>query len=346
MERVKPARQTSQMLDSELVLILSNSQVVPLITMSECVEAVEEAFREFTLGTAKMPTRVSLSLPEQRGWFALMPAFLSHAKSLTTKIVTVYDHNLRDHNLPNVLAVIVLNNIETGQVEAVMDGSQITAMRTGAVSGVATKHLARQNSTRLGMFGAGVQARRQLQAIRAVRKIDSVKIYDIYKEMAKKLAAEASAEGDATVSVAENPAEVVQNADIIVTATTSASPLFDGKLLRPGTHINAIGAYTPSMRELDSETVSTSKIVVDSIEGALAEAGDIIAPLNEGVISRQSIWAELGEIVTGKKQGRTSEQEKTLFKSLGLGIQDAAVAKLVLKKAQVSGVGTQIDLTK
>ncbi len=328
----------------ELVLLLSKSQVTPLLSMRECIDAVEGAFREFALGTAKMPQRVSLPMPEQAGWFALMPAFLAHAQSLTTKIVTVYTHNLTKHNLPNVLAVIVLNNVETGQVEAVMDGSQITAMRTGAASGVATKYLARENASRVGLFGAGVQGRRQLQAIREVRKIDSVKIYDTYKEMAKNLAEDVSAEGDATVSVADTPSEVVQNADIILTATTSSTPLFDGKLLRPGIHINAIGAYTPSMRELDTETVSASKIVVDSVEAALTEAGDIIIPLNEGAISRQNIWADLGEIVTGKKQGRTSEGEKTLFKSLGLGIQDAAVAKLVFRKAQSLGVGTQFDL--
>ena len=312
--------------------------------MPECIIAVEEAFREFALGTARVPHRVSLPIPVQEGWLGVMPSFLAHAGSLTTKIVTVYPHNSTTRNIPNVLAAIILNNIETGRVEAVMDGSQITAMRTGAVSGVATKYLARDNANRVGLFGAGVQARKQLQAIREVRKIDSVSVYDTNKELAKNLAVEASAQAAVTVSVAETADEVIQNCDIIVTATTSSNPVFNGRLLQPGTHINAIGAFTPSTREVDSATVATSKIVVDSIEAALEEAGDIVIPIREGVIQREDIWAELGEIVTGKKRGRTSEEERTLFKSVGLGIQDAAVGKFVFQKAQSMGVGTQVDL--
>jgi len=314
--------------------------------MGECISAVEEAFRELTLGSAVMPHRVTIPMPEQGGWLLVMPAFLAHAGSLTTKIVTVFPQNFTLHNIPNVLAAIVLNDVENGRVEAVMEGSQITAMRTGAVSGVATKHLARDDASRVGLFGAGVQARKQLQAIREVREIESVSVYDTDKELAKSLAAEASADGAVTVSVAKGPDEVVQNSDIIVTATTSPSPVFDGHLLQPGTHINAIGAFTPSTREVDSETVSKCKIVVDSIEAALEEAGDIIIPLKEGIIQRQNICAELGEIVTGRKRGRTSTEEQTLFKSVGLGVQDAAVAKLVLQKAQSLEVGTQFDFER
>lgn len=324
-----------------MALFLSKSQVSSLLSVRESIDAVEEAFREFALGTASMPQRVSLQMPEDGGWLGVMPAFLANAGSLATKIVTVYHHNLTRHSIPNVLATIVLNDVETGRVEAVMDGSEITAMRTGAVSGVATKYLARNNAGRLGLFGAGVQARRQLQAIREVREIESVFVYDINRDQAKNLALEASAEGDAKVSVADSPDAVVENSDIIVTATTSSTPVFNGRLLRPGTHICAIGAFTPSTREVDSEAVSTSKIVVDSIDAALAEAGDILIPLKEGVIQRGDIWAELGEVVTGRKGGRTSEGERTLFKSVGLGIQDASVAKLVFKKAQSLGVGTQ-----
>jgi alanine dehydrogenase len=325
-------------------LFLSRSQVSSLLSMRESIDAVEEAFRELALGTANMPHRASLQIPGSDGWLLVMPALLSHARSLATKIVTVYNQNLTRHNIPNVLATIALNDVETGRVEAVMDGSLITAMRTGAVSAVATKYLARTSSRRLGLFGAGVQARKQLQAIREVRKIESVCVYDSNRDLAKKLAQEASAEGEANVSVADSPDAVVQSSDIIATATTSSIPVFNGRFLNPGTHINAIGAFTPSTRELDSETVSKCKIVVDMIDAALSEAGDILIPLNEGVIQRGDIWAELGEVVTGRKRGRISEEEKTLFKSVGVGIQDAAVAKLVFKKAQSLGVGTQFDL--
>ena len=312
--------------------------------MGECIHAVEEAFRELALEAARMPHRVSLPIPLQGGWLGVMPAFLPHAESLTTKIVTVYPHNLTSHNIPNVLAAIIVNDIETGRVEAVMDGSEITAMRTGAVSAVATKYLARQSATRVGLFGAGVQARKQLQAMREVRKIEYVKVYDTNKELAKNLTVSLSTDSAVDASVAHSPDEVVQESDIIATATTSSTPVFNGRLLQPGTHINAIGAFTPSTREVDSETVAASKIVVDSIEAALEEAGDILIPLKEGVIQRQNIWAELGELVIGRKRGRTSEQERTLFKSVGLGIQDAAVAKLVLQKAQNLDVGVKFDL--
>lgn len=329
-----------------MALFLSKSQVSSLLSMRECINAVEEAFRELALGTATMPRRVSLPVPAQGGWLGVMPAFLLNAGALTTKIVTVYPDNVRARNLPNVLATVVLNNVQTGRVEAVMDGSQITAMRTGAVSGVATKYLARVSANRVGLFGAGVQARKQLQAMREVRKVESVNVYDTDRELANSLALEASAEGGVTVSVANSADEVVQDSDIIVTATTSSTPVFNGHLLKPGTHINAIGSFTPSTREVDSETVSTSKIVVDSTEAVLEEAGDILIPLKERVIRPQNIWAELGEVVTGRKRGRTSEEEKTLFKSVGLGIQDAAVAKLALQKARSLGVGTEFDFDR
>jgi ornithine cyclodeaminase/alanine dehydrogenase len=263
---------------------------------------------------------------------------------MTTKIVTVYQNNATRHGIPNVLAAVILNDVETGRIEAIMEGSQITAMRTGAVSGVATKYLARNDAYRLGIFGAGVQARRQLEAVREVREIRSVSVYDTRTEMTRDFVAEATAQADVKVSVAKTPDELVRDSDIIVTATTSATPVFNGRNIKPGTHINAIGAFTPSTREVDSETVATSKIVVDSLDAALAEAGDIIIPLKEGVIQRENVWAELGEIVTGKKAGRTSQEEKTLFKSVGLGIQDAAVASVAFKKACSLGVGTRLDL--
>jgi ornithine cyclodeaminase/alanine dehydrogenase len=326
-----------------MVVFLSKSQVSLILSMAESIKAVEEAFREFALGTATMPTRLSLSIPEKQGWLGVMPAYLAHAGALATKIVTVYQENTMTHRIPNVLASVILNDVETGRVQAIMEGSQITAIRTGAVSGVATKYLARTDASRVGIFGAGVQARKQLQAVCEVRRIRSALVYDTIKESTEHFIAD-SAKADMTISAAHSPEEVVQESDIIVTATTSKTPVFSGRHIKPGTHINAIGAFTPDAREVDNETISTSKIVVDSIDAALAEAGDIIIPLKAGIIQRQNVWAELGEIVSGKKVGRTSNEETTLFKSVGLGIQDAAVAMIVFKKAQSLGVGTQFDL--
>ncbi|MGP8070829.1 MAG: ornithine cyclodeaminase family protein [Candidatus Bathyarchaeia archaeon] len=326
-----------------MAVFLSKSQVSSILSMAESISAVEEAFRELAHGTATMPTRLSLSIPEKQGWLGVMPAYLAHAGVLTTKIVTVYQANTKRHGIPNVLASVILSDVETGRVQAIMEGSQITAMRTGAVSGVATKYLARTDASRVGIFGAGIQARKQLQAVCEVRRIRSALVYDTNKQSTKDFIAD-PVKANATVSAADSPEEVVQESDIIITATTSKTPVFSGRHIKPGTHINAIGAFTPDAREVDNKTISTSKIVVDSIDAALAEAGDIIIPLKEGVIRRQNIWAELGEIVSGKKTGRTSEEETTLFKSVGLGIQDAAVAMIVFKKAQSLGVGTRFDL--
>ena len=326
-----------------MVLILSKSQLRSVLTMGDCIDAVEEAFREFALGTATMPTRVSLSLEDKAGWLGVIPAYLARAGSLSTKIVSVYANNATVHGLSNVLATVILNDAETGEPVAILEGSYVTAMRTGAVSGVATKYLARTDSEVVGIFGAGVQARKQLQAVHEVRKIQSVIVYDTDKDRARDFLADVSGTSKLSISVASTPSELVRASDIIVTATTSTAPVLNGRDVKAGTHINAIGAFTPTSREIDDETVSTSKIVVDSVDAALAEAGDILIPLRHGVIQRQDIWAELGEIITGKKSARTSAQEKTLFKSVGLGIQDAAVAKLAFEKARRLGVGTQFD---
>jgi len=311
--------------------------------MKESIDAVENAFRELALGTAVMPTRLSVSLPVNEGWLGVMPAFLTHAKSLTTKIVTVYPNNTTQHDLPNVLALIILNDVETGQVEAVMEGAYITAIRTGAVAGVATKHLARKNATNLGIFGCGVQARTQLEAVCQVRDISTVRVYDSDRDRMRSFLSKSSTKMN--ITPADNPQEVVRGSDIIVTATTSATPVFNGLDVKPGTHINAIGAFTPDTRELDDQTISKAKIVVDSLAAALEEAGDIVIPVSRGIIRREDIWAELGEITSGSKPGRTSDDELTVFKSVGLGIQDAAVARLVFEKARVEHVGTEATLS-
>lgn len=326
-----------------MALILTRSQVNSVISMKDCIYAVENAFKEFALGTARVPSRVTMT-PTDGNWFAVMPAYLARQGALATKIVSVYPRNQAEAGLPNVLATIILNDPETGQVAAILEGSYITAMRTGAVSGVATKHLARSNSKTLGIFGAGVQARKQLEAVSEVRSIEKVIVYDKDRSKALSFISDEKGKSNSEISLGNSAREVVRAADIIVTATTSPSPVLNGQDIRPGTHINAIGAYAPETRELDDATITNSKIVVDSMNAALSEAGDIIIPLRDGVIHPEDIWAELGEIVTGKKPGRTSNEEKTFFKSVGLGIQDAAVAMLVFKKAQSLGLGTNFDL--
>jgi len=327
-----------------MVLILSRKDLEAVMTMKETIEAVESAFKELTMGTARMPTRVGLTVFDRAGWMGVMPAYLSEVGSLAAKVVTVFEDNPSKYNLPTVLATVTLNDASTGYPLAFMEGTYITAMRTGAAGGVAAKYLARKDAKAVGIFGTGVQARTQLLAVNEVREIEKVYAFDVSANQSGKFAEEMSKVIGVDVETASSPEIVVKKSEIIVTATTSRTPVFDGRMLRRGTHINAIGSFRPDARELDDDAILRSKVVVDSREATLAEAGDIVVPLKTNVISETHIYAELGEVITGKKCGRISDDEITLFKSVGLGVQDAAAAYLAYKKAREAGVGFDVEL--
>jgi len=327
-----------------MVLILSRKDLEAVMTMKETIEVVEHAFKELTIGTARMPTRVGLTVFDRAGWMGVMPAYLSEIGSLAAKIVAVFEGNPSKHNLPTVLATVTLNDASTGYPLAFMEGTYITAMRTGAAGGVAAKYLARKDAKAVGIFGTGVQARTQLLAVNEVRDVEKVYAFDISANQSKKFAEDMSKVMGVDIETANSPEVVVEKSEIIVTATTSRTPVFDGRLLTQGIHINAIGSFRPDARELDDDTVLRSKVVVDSREATLVEAGDIVIPLKANVISQTHIYAEIGEIITGKKRGRISDDEITLFKSVGLGVQDAAAAYLAYKKAREAGVGFEADL--
>ena len=325
-----------------MVLILTKSDLEKVLTMKEVIEVVETAFSELTRGTATLPLRTGITLSEEAGWMGVMPAYLEKMGSLSTKIVTVFEKNL-EKKLPTIMATVILNSTETGAPLAIMDGTFITAMRTGAVSGVATKYLAREDSKTVGVFGAGVQARTQLMAVCAMRNIERAFVYDKSEGRANVFAAEMSE--DLNIPIETRKLEdVVKESDIIITATTAKTPIFDGNLVNPGTHLNLIGSFKPDVREVDEVVIKRSKIVVDQKSAALEEAGDIIIPLKAGIITEEDIYAELGELVTGIKPGRTSDSEITLFKSVGLGIQDCATAWLAYAKAKEKGISKEVDL--
>jgi ornithine cyclodeaminase/alanine dehydrogenase len=325
-----------------LVLVLSRSDVEKVLTMKETILVLERAFRELTSGTAQTPPRASLSLPGD-GWLGAMPAYLGGLGSLSTKVVTVHERNA-SKGLPTVRATIVLNDPATGEALAFMEGSLVTAYRTGAMGGLAAKHLSRKDSKVVGIFGAGIQARTQLAALAEVRELERVKVYDPVSEKAGAFAEEMGRKIGVAVEVSPSSSDAVSGSDIVVTATTSKVPLFDWGLVAPGTHINAFGSFRPDQREVDSKTVEESRVIVDSREAALAEAGDLIIPIKEGKISADHIVADLGEVVSGTKLGRRSEDDITLFKSVGLGIQDCAAAWLAYTKAKENGVGTMLEL--
>lgn len=325
-----------------MVTVLSRSDLEKILNMKDVIEYVEMAFLELQRGTAILPMRATITLAEKHGWIGVMPAYLGRIGSLSTKIVTVFEKNL-EKNMPTIMATIILNDSETGAPLAIMDGTLVTAMRTGAVCGAATKYLARKDSKIVGIFGAGVQARTQLMAMRVVRDIKRALVHDVVKERAESFASEMS--NALRIPVEEcDPKELVAQSDIIVTATTSKTPVFDGNWVKPGTHLNLIGSFKPDVREVDEKVIKKAKIVVDQKSAALEEAGDIIIPLKAGIITERDIYAELGELVAGLKPGRTSDSEITLFKSVGLGIQDCAAAWLAYARAKEKGVGIEVEL--
>jgi ornithine cyclodeaminase len=274
-----------------------------------------------------------------------MPAHLQETDALAIKIVSVFPENL-SRGLSTIHAIVIALDAKTGQPIALLEGASLTAIRTGAASGAATELLAREESRKVAIFGSGVQARTQLEAVCTVRPIDQVVVYSLDEPGAQSFLDEMAGVGPipSALSLADSPSEAIREADIICTATTSSQPVFSGNELAPGTHINAIGSFTPQMQEVDSETVKRAVVVVDSLEATLAEAGDLIIPMEKKLISSDHIHGELGEIVSGRKKGRSSPQEITLFKSVGIAVQDAAAASRALAYAQQQDLGTIIQL--
>jgi len=321
-------------------LLLSRDDVIKVLDMADCMMVVEKAFAELANGSAVLPLRINITPPD--GLSLYMPAYLKELGALACKVVTVYKNNPKLHNMPTTIGKVLLQDPSTGDVICIMDGGYLTAVRTGAVSGVATKYLACQDKQQIaGIFGAGVQAKMQLWAMALARDLAKAYVYDVSDEAAGQFSSEMSGKLNLKIIRAKSPDEIIEKSDIICTATSSPTPIFDGKAVREGTHINGIGSHTPNARELDTAIIKRSKFIADSYEACLKEAGDIMIPIDEGAIDKSHMYAELGEIVTGKKPARADDKEITLFKSNGLAIQDTATAKLVYDKAVETGIGTE-----
>ncbi|MCS7282697.1 MAG: hypothetical protein NZ769_05025 [Anaerolineae bacterium] len=325
------------------IRLLSREDVRRALPMREAVEAMKRAFAQLSTGQAEVPLRVPLHVPRHNGLTLFMPAYLAADDQMAVKVVSVFNDNPA-RGLPLIHALVVVVDATTGQPAAVMDGTYLTALRTGAASGAATDLLARPDAAVVAVFGAGVQGRTQLEAVCAVRPIRKAWVYDVDRARAEAYAAEMAARLGVPVRVAETPSEAVSGADVICTATTSSIPVFDDADVRPGTHINAVGAYTPQMREVPTETVLRAKVVIDHRTASLAEAGDLLIPIREGRMTEAHIWAELGEIAAGLKPGRTSPDEVTLFKSVGVAVQDVAAAAAVLEAARRENLGLEVEL--
>jgi alanine dehydrogenase len=291
---------------------LEENAVGRLLRMAEVIPAMERALADFSSGTVVQPVRTMLPVAEYQGFLGLMPAYTGSA--LGTKLVTFYPRNT---DVPTHHATILLFKPETGEPLVTMDGRHITEVRTAAVSAVATDHLARPDASVLAIIGSGVQARSHLEALRLVRELREIRVWS-----PRRAAAFAEEHGvDATASAEE----AVRGADVVVTATTSPTPVLSGEWLSPGAHVNAVGAPRPDWRELDDEVLHRSRVYVDSREAALKESGDVLAA--------REVFAEIGQVAAGTKPGRRSAEEVTLFKSLGLAVEDVATAELVYRKA-------------
>lgn len=308
--------------------------------MREVIAAMEEVFSALTKREASVPERSVITLEDSDNAFLFMPGHLKQSGGVGIKVVGVFPTNAAK-GIPTISAQIMLCDTETGEVSAILEGGFITALRTAATTAVATKYLARKDASKLGVFGAGVQARSQIEAHLEVRTLERIVIFDLERNKAEALARHFQLVcGQSCVcTVANNPEKLLGLCDIVVTATTSLNPVFNGDLLQRGAHVNSIGSYKPSVREVDDATVRRSRIFVDSYEHAMREAGDLIIPLKTGVIKEGAIQGELGELVLGRKKGRQNSDEITFFKSVGLAVQDLAVAQRVLEKAISHNVG-------
>jgi ornithine cyclodeaminase len=320
------------------ILVLSHADVVKLLPMNACIEVMDEALRTTGRGDAVQPLRSVVWLPDRTGALGLMPGFLGSPASLGIKVVTVFPGN-HGTGYDSHQGVVMLFDIRHGSPIAIIDASSITAIRTAAVSGVATRALARDDAGDLAILGAGVQAATHLTAMRAVRPLRSVRVWSRSRANAQRFA-----DGNPGVEVMATAQAAAAGADLICTTTGAREPVLEGAWLRPGVHINAVGACFPSARELDSAAVVRSRLIVDRRESTLHESGDFLFPKAEGAIGDDHIVGELGDLLRERFVGRRSADEVTLFKSLGIAIEDLAAAHHIYMQAIATGTGVSVPL--
>lgn len=326
-------------------LLLRDEEVNSLLSMREVMDAVEKAFIEKSLGRAQMPSKVYLFYHKYSGDLRVMPSYIEEYDISAVKIVNSHPENRGRFGLPTVMAVIVLVDPKSGFPLAIMGGKAITDFRTGAAGGLAAKYLARRDSKVVGLVGAGAQARTQLRALLEVYgSFEEVKVWSPDETRDEFVAEMSSKYNDkCRIIPAESIREAVEGADIVVTTTPSRRPLVVDNMISPGMHLNCIGADAPGKQELDPLILKRAKIVVDDLEQA-CHGGEVNVPLKLGIITREHIWAEIGEIIAGLKKGRENEKEITIFSSTGLAVQDAVTAKIAYEKALERKIGHFIKL--
>jgi ornithine cyclodeaminase len=331
---------------AEIVLALSRSDLKQLVPMRDAVELMKTAFLELSEGRAQAPVRTAVEVDEQHSAMLMMPGFVPAAGALGFKVVSFFPGNPAK-GLPTINAIVCLIDPDSGEPLGIMEGGFVTALRTGAVSGAASDLMARADSSVLVVIGAGVQGVTQAAAVCAVRPIERIIAVDQRPEQLERYREVVAADWPEMADRLETTTDVstvLGEADIVCTATTARAPVFSDADLKPGTHINAVGAFTPEMQEIPPETVVRSRIVIDNLGAILTEAGDLLKPLNDGLIEQSSFETELGHVVAGKAAGRVDDQEITFFKSVGNAVQDVVVARYAVDRARESGIGATIDL--
>jgi ornithine cyclodeaminase len=310
--------------------------------MPDLIESMRAALADYSAGRAQQPLRTVLELGDQRSFFGIMPASLADPRAVGTKLVTVFPSN-QERGLPSHLATIVLLDPDTGALLALLDGRYITEARTAAVSAVSADLLALPDAGTLAIIGSGVQARSHLEALACVRRLNEIRVWSPTESHRSAFAEDASRDG-MHARAAARARDAVEGADLIVVATSSTTPVLESAWIRDGAHICAVGACRPTHRELETALVARSRLFVDSTIGALAEAGDVVLAIQDGAIAAAHIAGELGALVSGLVPGRQNRGQLTLFKSLGMAVEDIAAARLAYTRARTRGVGTELAM--
>lgn len=325
------------------MLLLNKDDIKKVFTMKDAIEADKEAYRIFSEGKSEVPLRTNMA-SEKNGSMLFMPGYVSELGCAGMKIVSVFPDNAKIGK-PVTPATVLLMDDSTGEVVSILDGTYITRVRTGAASGAAVDLLAVENAEIGALIGTGGQAPAQLEAMLAARKLKEVRVYSRNKEKREKFAQEMNEElksYGAVIKAVESSDEAITDADVILLATTSETPVINGDLVKKGALVSGVGSYMPNMHEIDEKTLKkASKIFFDSKDAVLAEAGCIITPLKKGVISESDFSGDIGEVVMGTKAGRESDDEIIVFKSVGIGVQDVVTAKRIYDKAVEKNIGTE-----
>ena len=323
-------------------LILNREQVYQLLPMAECMELMAEALQSLARGEVVQPLRPIMRLPDNRGLLGMMPSYSAPLQAMGLKVLTIF-HGNHGSKHESHKGLVLLFDGEHGGVRAIMDAASITALRTAAVSGVATRVLAREDAHVLALLGSGVQAQTHLAAMCAARSITHVRVWSRSFEHAQSLVAR-NASPSYQITACAHAQAAVTDADVICTVTSSSAPVLKGEWLKAGAHLNVVGSSTPRAREVDTNAMLRSRLFIDRLESTLTEAGDFLIPQQEGALTESHIIGELGEILLGKIAGRRNAEETTLFKSLGLGIEDLAAAQHVYDKALAQNAGTWVEM--